>query len=60
MAMSQAANLVEKVLGHGDNATVTTDVSNYSNEYGVETGEMIKATTWQGKNQVKVGKQETK
>ncbi|KAJ5463223.1 hypothetical protein N7475_008167 [Penicillium sp. IBT 31633x] len=55
MAMSQAANLVEKVLGHGDNATVTTDVSNYSNEYGVETGEMIKATTWQGKNQVKVG-----
>ncbi|KAJ5229997.1 hypothetical protein N7489_010705 [Penicillium chrysogenum] len=54
MAMTQAANLVEKALGHGDNATVTTDVSSYDNEYGVETGEMIQATTWQGKNQVKV------
>ncbi|KAF3027511.1 hypothetical protein E8E15_010225 [Penicillium rubens] len=54
MAMTQAANLVEKALGHGDNATITTDVSSYDNEYGVETGEMIQATTWQGKNQVKV------
>lgn len=58
MAMTQAANLVEKALGHGDNATVTTDASSYDNEYGVETGEMIQATTWQGKNQVKVGKRE--
>ncbi|KAJ5164951.1 uncharacterized protein N7500_006781 [Penicillium coprophilum] len=54
MAMAQAANLVEKILGHGDNATVTTDVSSYDNEHGVETGEMIKATTWQGKNRIKV------
>ncbi|KAJ5958782.1 Alcohol dehydrogenase superfamily zinc-type [Penicillium vulpinum] len=54
MAMSQAANLVEKILGHGDNSTITTDVSSYDNEHGVETGEMIQATTWQGKNQVKV------
>ena len=60
MAMSQAANLAEKIVGHGDNATVTTDVSNYNNEHGMETGEMIKATTWQGKNQVKVGKQEAR
>jgi hypothetical protein len=28
MAASQAAGLVEKVIGHGDNAAVTTDVSN--------------------------------
>ncbi|KAJ5562505.1 hypothetical protein N7535_003044 [Penicillium sp. DV-2018c] len=54
MAMSQAANLVEKLVGHDNNATVTTDVSNYKNEYGEESGEPIKATTWQGKNSVKV------
>ncbi|CAG8140397.1 unnamed protein product [Penicillium nalgiovense] len=54
MAMTQAANLVEKAVGHGDNATITTDVSSYDNEHGVETGEMIQATTWQGKNKVKV------
>lgn len=58
MAMTQAANLAEKILGHGDNATITTDVSSYDNEHGVETGEMIQATTWQGKNKVKVGKRE--
>lgn len=56
MAMSQAANLLEKKLPRGNNATITTDVSNYANEHGMETGEMIQATTWQGKNQVKVGK----
>ena len=56
MATSQAANIVESAIGHGDNATVTTDVSNYAkNEYGEETGAKIKATTWQGKNSVKVG-----
>lgn len=55
MAFTQAANLVEKAIGHGDNATITTDVSNYNNEYGQETGDKILATTWQGKNTVKVG-----
>jgi hypothetical protein len=55
MAVSQAANIVEKVLGHGDNAKITTDVSNYDNEYGQDSGEKIKATTWQGKNQMEVG-----
>ncbi|KNG88718.1 alcohol dehydrogenase [Aspergillus nomiae NRRL 13137] len=55
MAASQAANLVEKVIGHSDNATVTTDVSNYDKgAYGQETGEKIKATTWQGKNSVQI------
>ncbi|PYH98405.1 alcohol dehydrogenase [Aspergillus ellipticus CBS 707.79] len=54
MAATQAANLVEKAVGHGGNATVTTDVSNYANEYGQETGERIQATVWQGKNQVEV------
>lgn len=56
MAASRAANVAEMAVGHGGNATVTTDVSNYSKEgYGEETGAMIKATTWQGKNSVKVG-----
>ncbi|KAF7621738.1 hypothetical protein AFLA_012030 [Aspergillus flavus NRRL3357] len=55
MAASQAANIVEKVVGHNDNATVTTDVSNYNKgAYGQETGEKIKATTWQGKNSVQI------
>lgn len=56
MAFTQAANLVEKAVGHGDNATVMTDISNYNNEYGMESGDLILATTWEGKNQVKVGK----
>lgn len=55
MAFTQAANLVEKAVGHGDNATITTDVSNYNNEHGQETGDKILATTWQGKMSVKVG-----
>lgn len=56
MATSQAANLVEKAAGHGDNASITTDVSNYNNEYGMESEEKILATTWQGKKQVKLGR----
>ena len=60
MATTQAANLIEKALGHGDNATITTDVSSYDNEHGVETGVMIQATTWQGKNHVKVGKRKSR
>jgi hypothetical protein len=55
MAVSQVANIVEKVIGHDDSAIITTDVSNYNNEYGMETGPLIKATTWQGKNKVSVG-----
>jgi len=53
MAFSQAANLVERIIGHDDNASITTDISNY-NETGTETSDKILATTWQGKNQVKL------
>ena len=60
MAASQAANLVEKAVGHGHNASITTDVSNYKGEYGEETGEKILATTWQGKGQVKLGARQCK
>lgn len=55
MAFTQAANLVEKAVGHDDNATITTDVSNYNNEHGMESGDLIQATVWDGKKQVKVG-----
>ncbi|RAL06993.1 zinc-dependent alcohol dehydrogenase [Aspergillus homomorphus CBS 101889] len=55
MAATQAANFVEKMVGHSGNATVTTDVSNYAKgEAGQDTGEKIKATIWQGKNTVEV------
>lgn len=54
MAFTQAANLVEKAVGHGDNASITTDISNYNNEHGMETGDLIQATVWDGKNQVKL------
>jgi len=55
MAFTQAANLVEKAIGHGENSSITTDISNYNNEHGMETGDPIQATVWDGKNQVKVG-----
>ena len=56
MAMSQAANVAERIVGHGDNADIATDVTNYAKgDYGEETGTRIKATTWQGKNSVKIG-----
>ena len=56
MAVSQAANIAEKVVGHSNNATIDTDISNYAKgESGQETGEKIKATVWQGKNTVEVG-----
>jgi threonine dehydrogenase-like Zn-dependent dehydrogenase len=56
MAFTQAANLIEKAIGHGDNASITTDVSNYNNEHGMESGDLIQATVWNGKNSVKVVK----
>ncbi|KAI3322614.1 GroES-like protein [Xylariaceae sp. AK1471] len=51
MSMSQAANLVEKVIGHDDNAVTAQDVSNYG--YGGD-GETMKALCWMGKNKVQV------
>ncbi|KAI0426334.1 GroES-like protein [Xylaria sp. FL1042] len=51
MSMSQAATVVEKVLGHDDNAVTAQDVSNYSER---ENGETMKALCWMGKNSVQV------
>lgn len=56
MAMSQAANVAERIVGHGDNADIATDVTNYAKgDAGEETSTRIKATTWQGKKSVKIG-----
>ncbi|KAI8623105.1 GroES-like protein [Xylariaceae sp. FL1651] len=49
MAVAQAANVVEKVLGHDHNAITAQDVTNY----GVG-GETMKALCWMGKNTVQV------
>lgn len=56
MATSQAANIVEHVARRGDNADITTNVSNYTKgETGEETGTKIKATVWRGKKSVELG-----
>ncbi len=58
MSMSQAANLVEKVLGHTDTATTEQNVTNPASDrakYADPSGEQMKALVWMGKNDVKVG-----
>ncbi|KAK5941174.1 hypothetical protein PMZ80_006451 [Knufia obscura] len=57
MAMSQAANLVEKVLGHGGTATTEQNMTNPNRDiskYADPSGEKMKALVWNGKNDVKV------
>ncbi len=58
MAMSQAANYVEKVVGHGENAVVEQNVTNPARDrekYGDPSGERMLAAAWMGKNNVQVG-----
>jgi hypothetical protein len=58
MATSQAASLIEKALGHGDNATTAQDVTNPAQDpqkYADPSGEKMKALVWMGKNSVKLG-----
>ncbi|MCJ1465824.1 hypothetical protein MMC07_004443 [Pseudocyphellaria aurata] len=57
MALSQASNVLEKVLGHGDNAVTEQDVTNPSRnpeKYGDSSGETMRALAWMGKNKVEV------
>lgn len=67
MALSQAAGLLEKVIGHGGGpptsgsssgeATTIQNISNPSQDagkYADPSGEMMKALVWNGKNSVKV------
>lgn len=58
MATTQAANLVEKAVGHGENAITEQDLTNPARDrqkYGDPSGETMKALTWAGKNTVKLG-----
>lgn len=57
MALSQAAALVEKVIGHGNNATTEQDLTNPARDrakYADPSGETMKALVWMGKNDVQV------
>lgn len=59
MAMSQAANYVEKAVGHGDNATTEQNMTNPERDrqkYADPSGEKMKALAWMGKNEVQVSK----
>lgn len=55
--VAQASNLIEKVLGHGDNAVTEQDVTNPGRnreKYADPSGEKMKALVWMGKNTVEV------
>ena len=56
--LTQAANLGEKALGHGDNAITEQNMTNPARDrqkYGDPSGETMKALCWMGKNDVQVG-----
>ncbi|MCJ1403062.1 hypothetical protein MMC11_006285 [Xylographa trunciseda] len=57
MAMSQAANYVEKAVGHQDVAVTEQDMTNPARDrakYADPSGETMKALVWMGKNDVQV------
>jgi hypothetical protein len=56
MAMNAAANLVEKIVGHQTDTTITTNVSNpnVDIEKFADTSVPMKALAWQGKNHVEI------
>ena len=57
MALSQAANLVEKLVGHNNNAVTEQNLTNPGRDrekYADPSGETMKALCWMGKNTVKV------
>lgn len=57
MALTQAAALAEKALGHRDNAITEQDITNPGRDrkkYADPSGKTMKALCWMGKNNVKV------
>ncbi|CZS88593.1 S-(hydroxymethyl)glutathione dehydrogenase [Rhynchosporium agropyri] len=57
MALSQAAALLEKAVGHGSNAVTAQDITNPGRDrakYADPSGEMMQALVWNGKNSVKM------
>ena len=58
MALSQAANLAEKAVGHTGDATTEQNLTNPARDrqkYADPSGATMKALIWNGKNSVKVG-----
>jgi hypothetical protein len=59
MALSQAAALLEKAIGHGDNAVTAQDITNPGRDrekYADPSGETMQALCWMGKNTPKICK----
>lgn len=59
MALSQAANLAEKAVGHTGDAVTEQNMTNPARDrekYADPSGATMKALIWNGKNSVKVGK----
>lgn len=59
MALSQAAALLEKVIGNDTNAITEQDMTNPAKDrqkYADPSGETMKALCWMGKNTVKMRK----
>lgn len=57
MAMSHAANYVEKAVGHQGQGTTEQDMTNPARDrakYADPSGETMKALVWMGKNDVQV------
>jgi len=55
MAMSQAAALAEKAIGHDNNATTEQDVSNPNRDPKyADNSEKMLALAWMGKNKVEM------
>lgn len=57
MALSQAANYLEKAIGHKDGAVTDQDMTNPARDrakYADPSGETMKALCWMGKNDVQV------
>ncbi|KAG4430695.1 hypothetical protein IFR05_013828 [Cadophora sp. M221] len=57
MALSQAAALVEKAIGHDTNANTAQDITNPGRDmakYADPSGETMKALVWNGRNSVKI------
>ncbi|GJC85338.1 S-(hydroxymethyl)glutathione dehydrogenase [Colletotrichum liriopes] len=50
---TQAAYAAEQVIGHQGDAVTAQDVTNYGGDKG-DSGELMKALVWQGKNKVEV------
>jgi len=57
MAVSQAAAVLEKVMGHRDTSITEQDVTNPGRDrakYADPSGEMMQALCWMGKNTVEM------